>query len=339
MSFGDVRSLLNQPPSAGAWEALCALLDAFSPDALDAQVLPYVEGMTRRWPEALCVAPQRWVLDVLAGTHRPFWSIVRALDLSCLYLTPEQILTLLADAQLERVNLLAMSSNRIGPEGARILAARADLGQLHTLDLGFNGLKVEGARALKQAQSFGGLRALVLDSNGLGGAGLRALASASWWRQLERLDLRDNKLDTESMARGLAKTPRLRAVKLDHNTIGVGRLGQVLGACDETMRLHTLELRYCNLDDRDVELLCNTPATSSLERLDLSRNAISVRGARALASSPLAHTLTALYLDAGPIERQGCEALASMPALRRVGLGPRGHAQPFAHRPEVTVHL
>jgi hypothetical protein len=67
-SFGDVRALLQQEPSAPAWSLLCTLLDTWSneaEDALEEEVLPYVLQHTARWPAALRSAD----LKVARRTH------------------------------------------------------------------------------------------------------------------------------------------------------------------------------------------------------------------------------------------------------------------------------
>ena len=61
--FGEVRELLNQPPSDHAWDELCQWLTlAWEEDAgqVRAHWLSYLEGALARWPESIKQAPESW---------------------------------------------------------------------------------------------------------------------------------------------------------------------------------------------------------------------------------------------------------------------------------------
>ncbi len=80
--FGEVRSLLSEAPSASRWWALCALLERVGPDRYEAELSHYVTRGLQRWPDALRIAPLRWLR---AGTLRapaPWLEQARALILS-----------------------------------------------------------------------------------------------------------------------------------------------------------------------------------------------------------------------------------------------------------------
>ena len=59
--FGEIRSLLQQPPSEQVWRGLCALVDAsWGDDQFEELLFPYILEHLRRWPDALRVMPPGW---------------------------------------------------------------------------------------------------------------------------------------------------------------------------------------------------------------------------------------------------------------------------------------
>jgi hypothetical protein len=59
--FGELRSLLQQEPSAQVWEQLCALVGGARWDKAAEQWLPYAEDhLARRWPDRLRTWPAAW---------------------------------------------------------------------------------------------------------------------------------------------------------------------------------------------------------------------------------------------------------------------------------------
>ena len=61
--FGEVRALLNQPPSSERWDDLCQWITiAWEEDAIQVrtQWLDYLEGALSRWPEEVKLCPEDW---------------------------------------------------------------------------------------------------------------------------------------------------------------------------------------------------------------------------------------------------------------------------------------
>ncbi len=80
--FGDLRSLLQRPPSDEVWAALCELLDLWPAEPLEALAIPYALEHLARWPAALrCDAPRSWIDALQAGQPCPQLSCARALTL------------------------------------------------------------------------------------------------------------------------------------------------------------------------------------------------------------------------------------------------------------------
>lgn len=66
-----LRGLLNQPPSAASWRAVCQELELW-PAAAGLEIgISYVQGATRSWPDdVLMRSPQRWLKRACAS-HGP----------------------------------------------------------------------------------------------------------------------------------------------------------------------------------------------------------------------------------------------------------------------------
>ncbi len=73
VSFGDLRSLAQRPPSKPVWATLCAMIEAWpDPDERDALASPYVlDLLDRTWPDGLRVVPGRWVYE--RASSRPHY--------------------------------------------------------------------------------------------------------------------------------------------------------------------------------------------------------------------------------------------------------------------------
>src|SRR5690606_25798043 len=80
--FGELRSALARAPSERAWRALCEVLERGDVARLEAEQLPYVLSCLERWPDALKIAPARWVEARLTGAPAPWLAIAMTLDLS-----------------------------------------------------------------------------------------------------------------------------------------------------------------------------------------------------------------------------------------------------------------
>lgn len=319
--FGEVRSLLNAEDGASVWSRLCEVLDTFDPNELDAMVFPYIDGHVRRWDDAVCVAPKEWVIRTLAGEELPFWSIVRKVDLSYLYLDAEDVLRLLASPRLSAVTLLDLDSNRIGLRGAEVIANATSLSNIRELRLSFNQLTVAGLVHLISAANMHELRVLDLEANGLGlTRGVPSLVDAPWSRTLTKLNLSKNKIGQRTFDALLSNldAPNLEHLILDHNP-ATGHALEILCHRHEDgalPRLRALELRDCSLGEDALGRLFSSSLVTQIERLDLSHNekVDDVAIERLLGNTPLA--IRQLVLGRTKVTRGLLERLlAEVPTL------------------------
>ena len=164
--FGEVRSLLQQTPSAEVWAELVKQLDKFTIDAqFTEEIFPYLLEYLGRWPEDVRrMAPAKWVKPLLKKAAKP-----------------APLVPLCNGADL--------SSSRIGPATAAYLADCAALGHLLYLDLSNNGLKSDGAKHLARSKHLRNLRVLLLTNCKVGNSGAVALAESVNVQHLVELDI------------------------------------------------------------------------------------------------------------------------------------------------------
>ena len=117
--FGELRSLLQQPPSAQVWEALCALVFPAKWEKTADQWLPYAQDqLDRRWPDDLRVMPLKW-----AQRKRPPSALQLVRHLSLSYETHRQRDMLLDMFEVARPHITHLSLHSGAAWDAR--AARA----------------------------------------------------------------------------------------------------------------------------------------------------------------------------------------------------------------------
>jgi hypothetical protein len=321
-TFGELRSHLQGPTTAAGWKIACDALDGFPPDALDDQILPYVDGAAKRWPDALRVAPESWVRRTLEGEDLAFWTVVRAVNLSYNYLGDSEVLRLLGSPRLDRVTILNLDSNRIGTSGGETLASAPGLAMLEELHLSFNGLGDRGLETICRARDFAHLRVLDLEHNDL--RACRGLAGARFMPHLRALNLSQNPLEGAHAAR-LFEVPESLALReldvsrtrfddaalaelcarddvalarldLSHTAVTGSRGVATLCGWSGLQTIEELRLESLDLDDRDLDRLIGSGALESLESLTISHNAISTRAVLALVDAEVTPNIKRLNL-------------------------------------------
>jgi hypothetical protein len=238
IDFGELRSLLNEPPSEWAWQQLCALVFPWELEACAEQWLPYAEDMLDRgWPDALRVWPQRW----MANRQPSAAQLVRAVQLT----DPSRgLLTQLhAALALHRppISALAFEPRRNGDELKVLSGLLEAMPTLDALELHLMSLwEPERWRGLVDAPVMG---------------------------QLERLELLGCQLPIEGLRALLARCGRLRALRLVSNHYVWGAaLVEGLATHDAPRRLEQLAVN--EMESAQLVALSALP-WERLERLEL----------------------------------------------------------------------
>jgi hypothetical protein len=324
-TFSEIRSLLQRTPHASLWGALCARLDELPEQERDEMALPYIEGHTRRWPAAWCEAPQRWIERALDGEMPPFWELVRHLNLSCHYLDTAQVEALLGSTLLGRVELLNLDSNRAAESIGRTLAHAPALDAVEELRLGYNQLERAAIASLAAAR-LPSLRRIALDGNPIDSKALTPLLEAPWLAQIEGIELQRCPLKAADLTRLLTRTPRLKAIRLDHIPLGGAILAlQAL----PPGQLTSLELYACAGERAEqieafqhaLVALISGGQLDGLRALDIGNNAITTETFRALCAAPHIAHLERLLLRRSSFSARATQALthaAFVRSLRRV---------------------
>jgi hypothetical protein len=238
IDFGELRSLLNEPPSEWAWQQLCALVFPWELEACAEQWLPYAEDMLDRgWPDALRVWPQRW----MANRQPSAAQLVRALRLT----SPTRAQTAQVYAALTRhappITTLALKPRLNGDEASLVTGL---LEAMPTLDA----LELTGFGLLQPAR-------------------WRLLTETPTMERLERLELSGTAQHVDGVTALLARGARLRALRIEAAPHGWDAgLAQTIVAHDAHRRIESLRLSGLS-----VETLGELAALpwERLRRLDL----------------------------------------------------------------------
>ena len=261
--FGELRQLLQQPPSPEGWEAVCRAIERLDVDPLTgrlaAEAIPYALGYLERWPEELRQAPARWTRQLLEGGGGPWLRLVRGLEIEGATLDLQRALFLAERDELRGLRRLVLRGVELAPEVVATLAGAAPLE---------------------------GLTELVLKDCMLRGHGLRLISSfaRSWRDNLRHLSLELSEAELPPHELFVAPWPRL--ARLDLSFV----LPRLSGSARDWMAalpaIEELSLRGVGLRDADARGLAELELPTRLQRLDLSNNWIGPGGVRALAAAP-----------------------------------------------------
>ena len=288
VSFGDLRSLAQKPPSKPVWATLCAMIESWpDPDERDALASPYVlDLLDRTWPDALRVVPGRWVYErASARPHYLRWG--RTLQLTA------------------RDLRLVGSGHAAWPEHDfpwdAITRVRVQMG-----DLG------PSALAPLTGPVFDRLTSLAFTSDVPGALEvLESMNRRGALTGLEELELATPgvRVEVANLVLEHADLPRLRALRLTRSgpkhattsTLDGNALAHRVGESAVAPRLTTLALRFLKLGDIGARALARAPL-HALEHLDLCGNALSPDGLDLLHASRWGQRGV-------PIDVRGCPAL------------------------------
>lgn len=171
--FGELRSILQAPPSKSAWEAILHHVDRCAPDQLDA-LCEYVQAFMHQWDERIArdeidheltaekreawytkpmepdqrqdimpefrFMPDRWMGEVHHGIRSTKYSLARALDLSQSKLSATHIGKMLQHEDLDHIKELILPGMKPMTQG--LVRVLADLPSLEGLLPGLMNEKV-----------------------------------------------------------------------------------------------------------------------------------------------------------------------------------------------------
>lgn len=314
--FGELRSMLQRPPSEALWEAVAALvLRAAREDAARAarEWWPYVEEHVARWGEVRRVAPEAWASAESAVVATLPWGLVTAVEVGPDAARAREWGMLREAGRLEGVREVTLVGARVrveeiaawleregsisalelvGPWGDEEALDRAleleGMSRIVTLTVRKQPLS-SGALHLLAAAPLPALKAVQLVRAQLDDEGVQILSRAVWLGQLAHLALSFNRISDEAAA-ALVQHEALAGLGgllIDHNALG----------------------------DAAAAALATAPLAETLKVLALDHNRIGVRGAEAIAASAALGELAALTMHHNTLGAEGLLALVASPHL------------------------
>ena len=341
--FGALRALSQKRPSPKLWRQLTELVDMW-PDQIELTeiVIPYLMGITQRWPTELAIAPKRWVDAMLddapipqmmlaqsmtiqgrklttatarALAHSPSTTNLRELVLRGNLLSADAFAALLDESGwVTKLARLDLYNNPIGDQGALTLAERSAALEISALSLEHSELSARGAHTLLDSNLTEHLNFLSLAHNNTSNS-ITELEQQLTAPNLEHLSLsstRSTTSDLESLFN--AALPKLKTLDLSNNVLTSHDI-ELLLESDWYPQLEALDLSYCGLTDRSTQLLGERGESAILRSVDLGGNKLTDEGAVALAKTPLLPALEELRLEDNPIERMGITMLETATTL------------------------
>lgn len=255
--FGELRSLLQESPSAALWERLCAHLDLWPQDALAEVAIPYAADHLARWPDALeRPAPVAWLTPLVAPVQLANALHLRGEDAQLIEGALDMTL-------LRRVHTLAITGGESAGRALLRASNSALLGQIAHLRVPVCGLDDYAMRSLMRRGPHMPLRSLDLSLNLLADRGLSPLTWSHHCNDITTLDLSGNAITADGV-RALLRSAFL--TNLTH-----------------------LTLRGARIDDAGAALLAAEPNLARLTHIDLSHNLLTAEGFHTLARSPYLH--------------------------------------------------
>ncbi len=286
--FGELRSVLQRPPSEASWVALGENIERWPEDDLVGHVLTYAEDHLRGWPDALRIAPTRW------------------------------------HGRGARMSLCRRVKIRVHDDGytLREQLQTWDLSAITELDLSGSPLGDWAVFQLIKTPGLNALRWLDLDLMDIGAAGLSELSRWPTTAQLHHLSLFQGMVDSRippAAYTAFVTSPNL--LNLRHLSLCGHDALEDTAACalfssPHLTHLTSLVMSFTNITHVAVEALVESPLLPRLTHLDLSECYFSDEAAIALASSPRVAGLTNLWIGSYAFTSRGADALASSPHLR-----------------------
>jgi hypothetical protein len=114
--FGELRSLLQRPPSEATWLELCELLERAwldHPEAVENTLLPYAAQALSRWPDALRKMPGNWQHYLTTKSSYPPSLLLRTVRLRPMDQAPWR--RLLSWLDTASITSLDVSLAKLGP--------------------------------------------------------------------------------------------------------------------------------------------------------------------------------------------------------------------------------
>ena len=168
--IAQLRTILLQEPGREQWQQLCQILlewpNASTLSAAVHYVLPHLES----WPDTLRRPGYGWVADLQANGFRPYWEVVRCLDM---FTTPDVFERLQEHAHRLTIRKFRWNSSKHTLDSFLELLSYPLLSQIESLDVSERQLHDDGLATLLEHPTVGGVKRLRLEACHLSAHGLQ----------------------------------------------------------------------------------------------------------------------------------------------------------------------
>ncbi|MBK07446.1 MAG: hypothetical protein CL920_28760 [Deltaproteobacteria bacterium] len=318
--IAQLRTILLQEPGREQWQQLCQILlewpNASTLSAAVHYVLPHLES----WPDTLRRPGYGWVADLQANGFRPYWEVVRCLDM---FTTPDVFERLQEHAHRLTIRKFRWNSSKHTLDSFLELLSYPLLSQIESLDVSERQLHDDGLATLLEHPTVGGVKRLRLEACHLSAHGLQKLLQAPVFSALHTLDISRNGLGNKGMKylADFEGESALRCLKMDY--CGLSKMGaRYLSFSSLLSGLESLSISGNPLLDSGIRILSERADFTWLRSLALSECGIGADGIRALSKVSFP-ALQELHLHQSVPGDVGAIALsrASLPSLVRLSLG------------------
>lgn len=258
-AFGDIRALLQRPPSVKSWSKLCKLVGVFEQDRWTEQLHPYIAGHLRAWPDYLRVTPAAWAKKITRGQPVPHASMCTHLDLSGRDITAASVAHVEDSAVMARhLRVLTLNNAWSTPDALQRLYTSPILAHIDHAYLSIKELTTTSDLYTSSSM----LDSQMVDMN------FHALAKHLSLKTLMGLHVYED-FGQPTYLKGAHAQLEALHIKLQHNTIP-----QALGHAD-LPNLHTLGLslyqgwRASAVMESKLEALIHAPCVPRVKRLYL----------------------------------------------------------------------
>jgi uncharacterized protein (TIGR02996 family) len=277
-------------------------------------------------PDLFAVAPIRAIhvssrVGIVSLPRCEYLARLTRLECSSTHLDGDDAARLGESEHATNLTELAFSHDGIDADGLRALVESPLFGRLTSLELRENAIAPELlVDALGAADGPGHLRSLAIPLSGITRDDAANLFDLPVLRELDHLDLSDNRLNADGVA-ALAEsraTCGLRVLNLSGTRPGVTGIRALTEEKSRLGRLRGLDVSDNGLGPVAVKDLAGAPGLRKLQVLNLDKNPVRNAGAIALAKSPHLSELLELDLSDAEIRDAGAVALAESPHLENL---------------------
>jgi Ran GTPase-activating protein (RanGAP) involved in mRNA processing and transport len=326
--FGELRALLQRPPSEDGWLLLTGLIDhareMLDEDEFEHQWVDYACDHLESWAAELRKCPEHWCEELLQGQRATsHLKLVRQLDLTeRLGSKQAKLRRIITCEHLARVERLALGNLEFSPRALGTLLHEGPWQKLRGLSV--THVDLSESSGLLEHRNCASLETLELNQNDLNEGTLARMLQSAFAPNLRALSITNNPALGPKAASHIAENPSLANLRV-LEMCGCGLLGQglrTLAASPHLTQLSTLRLRQNRIEPGAIAALEHAP-WSELAELDITGCLVGNEGAKPLLAFPFATSLRKL-------EVSGC------------GLGPEGlslltHAEDYSALRELDV--